>query len=184
VSNPRPVLLWEGRRADDVARVGKLVKEGGCGEAGLAWNKFMRFYYRRYNDGDKPHHAAYKYCARVAGITLARYWDCAMVGTMENIGDALIDQILQAARDTRTINGHPLYVLHNGKRHGVPHVARAAHLWERYRDRYGFGASVASGWPVIDSITRRTVARVSYNGRLWNPDGTVWDVSKRNQESC
>lgn len=50
------------------------------------------------------------------------------------------------------------------------HQARKA--WESYRDGYGIGGSdLKRGCGDIRTNKNKTIARVSYNGRIWNMDG-------------
>ncbi len=44
-------------------------------------------------------------------------------------------------------------------------------MWEKYRDENGYGARDCPYARIVDIETRVTVARISYNGRLWSPDG-------------
>lgn len=61
--------------------------------------------------------------------------------------------------------------------HGFASPCEAATFWCRYRDREGFGASAMEsgcGDLVQDG---KIVLRVSYNGRLWLPDGSEYAKS-------
>jgi hypothetical protein len=49
---------------------------------------------------------------------------------------------------------------------------QAVAAWERYRDNNGLGASdLKRGCGEIKTFSGVLVARVSYNGRVWNPEG-------------
>ena len=52
---------------------------------------------------------------------------------------------------------------------GVASLREASDVWCRYRDAHGLGASEAPRVTVVDYATSETVARISYNGRLWHP---------------
>jgi hypothetical protein len=53
----------------------------------------------------------------------------------------------------------------------VASVQEASELWALYRDANGFGASESPKVTVIDTATGKTVAEISYNGRVWDTKG-------------
>jgi hypothetical protein len=55
---------------------------------------------------------------------------------------------------------------------GVNSFEEAGRKWDEIRDRHGFGASESPEVTVIDTRTGKELAKVSYNGRVWNLDGT------------
>lgn len=71
-----------------------------------------------------------------------------------------------------------LMVKFRGKTYPVASVEEAAAKWEEARDRAtaeggGGVRETGNGIPVLDS-TGKTVARISYNGRIWTPEGKEW----------
>lgn len=52
----------------------------------------------------------------------------------------------------------------------VADLAEASRLWCIWRDRQNLGASDSPLVTVIDTETGATVARISYNGRVWHPE--------------
>lgn len=51
---------------------------------------------------------------------------------------------------------------------------QASALFAHYRDRYGIGASdMSASCGTIHTADGTIVAKVSYNGRIWTPDGTL-----------
>ncbi len=44
-------------------------------------------------------------------------------------------------------------------------------LWETHRDENGYGARDCPYAHIVELETRVTLAKISYNGRLWSPDG-------------
>jgi hypothetical protein len=53
-------------------------------------------------------------------------------------------------------------------------AATASALLEQYRDGYGIGASdMKNGCGNLHTDDGKLVARVSYNGRVWTPEGVL-----------
>ena len=54
----------------------------------------------------------------------------------------------------------------------VDSIARARDAWNTIRERTNAGcSSLGNGGSVLDA-DGRIVANISYNGRVWNPDGS------------
>jgi hypothetical protein len=53
----------------------------------------------------------------------------------------------------------------------VGSLAEAVELWRGIRDENNLGASAMPSVTVVDTDTGATVARISYNGRLWDSQG-------------
>ena len=51
----------------------------------------------------------------------------------------------------------------------VESVAHGSRLWCSMRDRYGYRSSTMPSVMVVDARTREPIARISYNGRAWDP---------------
>jgi hypothetical protein len=53
----------------------------------------------------------------------------------------------------------------------VESLAQAVDLWCDHRERTALGVSaIGNGLKVYD-VDRKLIAHVSYNGRVWDPDG-------------
>lgn len=63
------------------------------------------------------------------------------------------------------------------KVHAVKSLAEASDIWCRLRDARNLGASESPLVTVINADSGETVARISYNGRIWAPDGKEICVS-------
>jgi hypothetical protein len=78
---------------------------------------------------------------------------------------------------TVTGTGGFLYLAADGcptMRIPVASADRASALLSRYRDRFGIGASdMKQGCGDIHADDGTLVARVSYNGRVWTPEGNL-----------
>lgn len=80
--------LWHRTRDADIAAVDKLNNAD--------WRAFWHMYYRRMNDGDRPHHAKLKRLGRLVGIECrGRMWSDA---ELEAVGHALINKLLSTAK--------------------------------------------------------------------------------------
>lgn len=66
----------------------------------------------------------------------------------------------------------------SGKLHGVYCLREAVELWEKYRDGHNLGASESPAVTVVQIQSGETIARISYNGRLWRLDGSEIDLRK------
>lgn len=53
----------------------------------------------------------------------------------------------------------------------VNSLREASQAWEKLRDERGLGASESPKVTVVNVSTGKTVATVSYNGRVWGLDG-------------
>jgi hypothetical protein len=60
-----------------------------------------------------------------------------------------------------------------GRKFTVETLRAAVAAWENFRDEAGLGASDMDG-PILVRKGNRTIARMSYNGRLWI--GADWSV--------
>lgn len=59
----------------------------------------------------------------------------------------------------------------------VDSIKEASDAWCRLRDERNLGASESpASITVVDTATGKTVARISYNGRAWAPDGTEIEI--------
>lgn len=65
-----------------------------------------------------------------------------------------------------------MFVTFGNKKFEVDSLEDAAKKWNGYRDRTGAGYSeIGAGIDVHDEAGK-LLGSVSYNGRIWNPDGT------------
>jgi hypothetical protein len=55
--------------------------------------------------------------------------------------------------------------------HQVASFEEAVAIWEQYRDENGLGASESPKVTVIELLGFKTVATISYNGRVWDTGG-------------
>lgn len=72
----------------------------------------------------------------------------------------------------KTLTQNNLAVRFGSQRHvvAIGSLLEASQAWERLRDEQGLGASESPKVSVIDLNTGKTVARISYNGRVWGLD--------------
>lgn len=63
-------------------------------------------------------------------------------------------------------SGAPTFNIH------IQYADEASKVFSAYRDRYEFGASaMKAGCGNIYDSKNRVVGRISYNGRIWDPNG-------------
>ena len=65
-----------------------------------------------------------------------------------------------------------MFVTMGNKKFEVDSLEDAAKKWTGYRDRTGAGMSEIGNGLEIHDEAGQVLGRVSYNGRIWNPDGT------------
>lgn len=65
-----------------------------------------------------------------------------------------------------------LSVRFGGKAFPVASVQDAAQKWEAFREASCEGVSTIGNGLTVRDAKGKIVATVSYNGRIWNPDGT------------
>lgn len=53
----------------------------------------------------------------------------------------------------------------------VASLKEASRAWEKLRDEQGFGASQSPRVTVVNLTTGKTVAKISYNGCIWDMAG-------------
>lgn len=116
-SDYRPTF-WNGHRQADAIRADNYA--GDLPEV-RDWEKFATVYYRRFNDGDKPHHATFARFARITGIAdteafRREVFPHESAQLLDQIGDALLDRALNAIEaaetphDTNDFKANPLRV--------------------------------------------------------------------------
>lgn len=54
---------------------------------------------------------------------------------------------------------------------GVNTLPEASRVWQQLRDKHDLGASQSPKVQVIDCVTLRPIATISYNGRVWDMQG-------------
>lgn len=52
----------------------------------------------------------------------------------------------------------------------VSNIREASDAWCKLRDENGLGGNDSPKVTVIDTVTGKTVAQISYNGRAWTPE--------------
>jgi hypothetical protein len=89
-------------------------------------------------------------------------------------GDNVSSKALQvsgkplALRFGRWVNGKLKY---SNEVVGVDSFEEAGRRWDQIRDEHGFGSSNSPIVTVVDTKTGKDMAKVSYNGRVWDTDG-------------
>ena len=68
--------------------------------------------------------------------------------------------------------GGGMFVTFGNKKFEVDSLEDAAKKWNGYRDRTGAGCSEIGNGVDVHDESGKLLGRVSYNGRIWNPDGT------------
>jgi len=58
----------------------------------------------------------------------------------------------------------------------VADFAAASRVCREFIDSHDLGGSGWCGGRIVDVATNKTVAKVSYNGRVWRPDGSEVQV--------
>lgn len=66
-----------------------------------------------------------------------------------------------------------LFVTFGAKKYEVRSLEDAAVKWSGYRDRTGAGVSEIGNGVEVRDEAGRLAGTVSYNGRIWGPDGVV-----------
>lgn len=75
--------FWNGHRQDEVNAAILLENED--------WQKFSRYYYRRFNDGDPANFHAMRRLARIYDVTFDRYRDPPF---LDALGNKMLDTLL------------------------------------------------------------------------------------------
>ncbi len=79
--------------------------------------------------------------------------------------NSLYHEVLLANRDTK-----PIFAVWGKKRVEVGSISEAVAKWTAFRDGSGAGVSqIGNGVRIVDAANR-FVARISYNGRVWNTE--------------
>lgn len=70
----------------------------------------------------------------------------------------------------------PLLGAPNGQWRDVPDLGAASKACREYIDEHGLGSGNWSGGDVRDTESKKVIARVSYNGRVWDLDGKEVEI--------
>lgn len=98
--------------------------------------------------------------------------------TGKKVNGYTAEQLKDLHRKTLTKAGPTLAVRFGSKKHvaAVGSIAEASAAWEKLRDERNLGASNSPKVTVIDLVTGKTIATISYNGRAWANDGSEIDL--------